>query len=313
MAKIAIIGAGFAGHTAAMYLGDALGKDHEITVINKHEDFVFIPSLVWVGVDQMNLKKVHFPLQPVYDRFRVHFVKGSVTAINPDGQYIDADLPDGSHLRTDYDYLVIAPGPHLNFAGTPGLGPEHGTTYSICNIPHALEARDHYLKAVARMEKGENQRIVIGTGHPLSACQGAAFEYITNIHHDLRRRNLRDRADLVWLSNEPELGDFGVRGVKTIFKKRVVSGADFIGAIFRENGIRWEIQKGVTGVEPGVIHWENYDGHTGDTPYDFAMLIPQFTGVHFNFVGDNGADRSERNDERAAAGATRNGRDRRPA
>ena len=35
MAKIVVIGAGFAGHTAALYLGKKLGKGHSVTVINK--------------------------------------------------------------------------------------------------------------------------------------------------------------------------------------------------------------------------------------------------------------------------------------
>ena len=50
MARIAIIGAGFAGHTAALYLGDALGAGHEITVVNRLEDFSYVPAWVWVGV-----------------------------------------------------------------------------------------------------------------------------------------------------------------------------------------------------------------------------------------------------------------------
>ena len=39
MAKIVVIGAGFAGHTAAIYLGKKLGKDHDGTMINKFEHF----------------------------------------------------------------------------------------------------------------------------------------------------------------------------------------------------------------------------------------------------------------------------------
>ncbi|MCA9976818.1 MAG: FAD-dependent oxidoreductase [Anaerolineales bacterium] len=65
MAKVAIIGAGFAGHTAALYLGDALGKSHEITVINLHEYFYYVPSWVWVGIGRMDVNKTRFPLKPV--------------------------------------------------------------------------------------------------------------------------------------------------------------------------------------------------------------------------------------------------------
>ncbi len=31
LARVAILGAGFAGHTAALYLGSRLGKGHEVT------------------------------------------------------------------------------------------------------------------------------------------------------------------------------------------------------------------------------------------------------------------------------------------
>lgn len=61
MAKIAIIGAGFAGHTAALYLGDALGKEHTITVINRHEYFYYVPSWVWVGIGRMSVERTRFP------------------------------------------------------------------------------------------------------------------------------------------------------------------------------------------------------------------------------------------------------------
>ena len=44
--KVIVIGSGFAGQTAALYLGDALGKEHDITVITRTEEFIFIPSLV---------------------------------------------------------------------------------------------------------------------------------------------------------------------------------------------------------------------------------------------------------------------------
>jgi len=113
----------------------------------------------------------------------------------------------------DYDYLVIATGPKLNFAGTPGLGPETGNSFSICTLDHTIQARDEYLKMVERMQKGDTVKIVVGTGHPAATCQGAAFEYITNIHKDLLRRGVRDKAKLMWISNEPRLGDFGIRGV----------------------------------------------------------------------------------------------------
>ncbi len=295
MAKVVVIGAGFAGHTAALYLGDALGKDHEVTVINKYDYFLFIPSLVWVGVDRMKPEKTNFKLQPVYDRMHVKFVHGAATVLNPDEQYVTVKLADGhGEQRVDYDYLVIATGPKLNFAGTPGLGPDTGNSFSICTLEHTIQARDEYLKMVERMQKGETVKIVVGTGHPAATCQGAAFEYITNIHKDLLRRGIRDKAQLMWISNEPRLGDFGIRGVTVRKNGKPFTSEQFIQSIFDEFDIHWQVRTAVKRVEKGKIHWEDADGNEGTTEFDFAVLLPQFLGTDIQVVGKNGADVSEK-------------------
>ena len=289
MAKIVVIGAGFAGHTAALYLGNALGKSHEVTVINKYDYFLFIPSLVWVGVGRMKPEKTNFKLASVYSRMHINFIHGAATELHPDDQFVVVKRADGAgEERVNYDYLVVATGPKLNFAGTPGLGPDAGHSYSICTLEHAIQARDEYLRMVARMEKGEKVRIVIGTGHPAATCQGAAFEYITNIHKDLVRRGLRDKAELLWLSNEPRLGDFGIRGVIVRKKGKQYTSEDFIRTIFDEFDIRWQVRTGVTAVEAGKIHWEDAEGQQGTTAFDFAVLLPQFLGTDIKIVGKNG-------------------------
>jgi sulfide:quinone oxidoreductase len=280
VARIAVLGAGFAGHTAALYLGDKLGKGHEITVVNRIDRFSYIPSWVWVGVGRMPLAKTQFALAPVYRKFGIRLIVGKATEIHPVERYVVVEPADGNaaDARVDYDYLVVATGPKLDFAGTPGLGPDGGFTESICTGPHAEHARDAYLAEVKRMEAGEHRRFVIGTGHPGATCQGAAFEYISNIHKDLVRRGIRDKADLLWLSNEVAVGDFGVRGVHVKRGGEVLSSQVFMEAAFREYGIRWQVRTGVTGVTRDTISWEDYDGVTGETPYDFAMLIPRFLG-----------------------------------
>ncbi len=293
MAKIVVIGAGFAGHTAALYLGSKLGKKHEVTVISNRDVFGYVPSWVWVGVGHMKPEDTIFKLAPVYKKKNVRFVHAAAKEIHPEpgDQYVlGEEIGTGKEVRLDYDYLVIAPGPLLNFAGTPGLGPDGGFTHSICSLPHAVKTRDAYLALVERMKKGEKVKIVIGTGHPLATCQGAAFEYISNVHKDLLKRGLRDKADILWLSNEPALGDFGVNGVQIKRNGIVMKSQEFIESVFRDAGIRWQVQTGVKKVEEGKIYWENYEGEEGVTEFDFAMLIPQFKGQPFKYIGKNGED-----------------------
>ncbi|MFZ1290025.1 MAG: FAD-dependent oxidoreductase [Melioribacteraceae bacterium] len=290
MAKIVIVGAGFAGHTAALYLGDSLGKNHSITVVNRQKYFAYIPSWVWVGIGHMSPEKTTFPLKPVYSRLNINFIHGKVTEVHADNQFVIAE-EDGSNniKKLEYDYLIIATGPKLNFDGTKGLGP-NGFTYSICTLDHAVASRDKYLEIVERMKKGEKQKIVIGTGHPGATCQGAALEYITNIHKDLVKKGIRDRAEMIYFSNERALGDFGVRGIQAKYKGEVVSSEDFIGAVFKQNGFDVQVQRGAKEINEKSIYWENFEGQFGETDYDFAMLVPQFLGQPFKYVGKDGED-----------------------
>ena len=96
MAKVVIIGAGFAGHTAALYLGDALGKDHDITVVNRQDYFSYIPSWVWVGIGHMAPDKTIFPLEPVYSKLNINLVHGKATEIHADDEFVIAEK-DGSN------------------------------------------------------------------------------------------------------------------------------------------------------------------------------------------------------------------------
>ena len=57
------------------------------------------------------------------------------------------------------------------------------------------------------------QTFLVGTGHGNCTCQGAAFEYPFNLEFELRQRGVRDKARLLWISNEAELGDFGMGGM----------------------------------------------------------------------------------------------------
>ena len=293
MAKVLVIGAGFAGHTTALYLGNQLGRKHEVTVMSNRDVFGYVPSWVWVGVGHMKPEQTVFKLKPVYDRMHVKFVHAAAKEIHPDtgDQFVlGEEIGTGREVRLNYDYLVIAPGPLLNFAGTPGLGPENGFTHSICSLPHAVKTRDAYMALCERMKKGEQVRIVIGTGHPGATCQGAAFEYIVNVHKDLVKKGLRDKADILWLSNEPMLGDFGVNGVQIKRNGIVQKSSEFIQSVFRDHGIRYQVQTGVTSVEEGKIHWQNYEGEEGVTEFDFSMLIPQFKGQPFKYIGKDGED-----------------------
>ena len=140
------------------------------------------------------------------------------------------------------------------------------------------------------MKGGKKLKFLIGTGHPGATCQGAAFEYALNVAHEIRQLNLSDKAELIWISNEYEIGDFGMGGAFIKKGGYVTSTKVFSESVLAEYGIRWIKRAGVTKVENGLVHYENLDGEKLTQEFDFAMLIPAFAGSGMKAYSKNGDD-----------------------
>ncbi|MEN8117640.1 MAG: FAD/NAD(P)-binding oxidoreductase [Bacteroidota bacterium] len=297
--KVVVLGAGISGHTAAAFLKKKLGKKHDVTVVSPSQYYQWVPSNIWVGVGRMKPEQVRFKLEKVYKRWAIDFRQAKAVAIHPEGDktsetsFIDIEYTSeakrGEKDKVEYDYLVNATGPKLNFAATEGLGPGKNTV-SVCSYDHAAHAWEELQKSIEKMKKGEKQRFLIGTGHPMATCQGAAFEYALNIAFELKRRKLLHLAEITWISNEYEVGDFGMGGA---FVKRggyVTSTKVFTESVFAENNINWIKRAGVHKVDPGVAHYETLDGEEKSIEFDFAMLIPGFSGHDIKAFDKAGED-----------------------
>ncbi|MBS1827907.1 MAG: FAD-dependent oxidoreductase [Acidobacteria bacterium] len=301
MSRIVVLGAGVSGHTAAAFLRRWLSKRDEVIVVSPQPTYNWIPSNIWVGVGLMGKEQVTFPLAPVYRKANIDFKQARAVALFPEGKGVDPQplveieytAPDrsGGHELVKYDYLINATGPKLNFDATPGLGPGKNSV-SVCTADHAVEAAQLLAEKVERMRRGERQRFVIGVGHGGATCEGAAFEYVVNLEFELRARKVRDKADILFLTNEYEVGDFGVNGVHINRGGYVTPGRIFAESLFAERGIRWITKAHVRGVEPGLAHIETLDKGLGEVEFDMAMLLPPFTGVGIRAYGRDGTDRT---------------------
>ena len=306
MAKLVVLGGGVSGHTTATFAAKWLGSEHEVIVVTPNSKWNWIPSNIWVGVGQMKKEEVTFDLAPVYKKAGITFIQAKATEIHPEGSdtvekafvTVESTAPDsaGEVTTVEYDYLVNATGPKLNFGATEGLGigselGEH--TVSVCTADHATHAADKLNEAIEKMRAGTRQRILVGTGHGTCTCQGAAFEYIFNIEHELNKAGVRDMADIKWISNESFLGDFGMGGLHMKSMGFAVSSKIFSESLFTERGIPWIVGAHVNKVESGKIHYELLDGEMGEEEFDFAMLIPPFTGVDLKSIAKDGSDISD--------------------
>ena len=230
-----------------------------MTVVSPKPDYNWIPSNIWVGVGLLPAEKVTFPLAPVYER---HF-------------------------------LINATGPELRFDKTVGLGPD-GHSLSVCTPEHAVQTAAALDEEVERMRRGEHRRFLVGVGHGTCTCEGAAFEYIVNLEFELRARKVRDRAEITWVTNEYELGDFGMGGMHFRRGGYVTPSSIFNASLFAERGIDWITRAHVQRVEHDRLFYETIDGNEGEQEFDFAMLLPPFSGVGLKAFDRDNQDISER-------------------
>ena len=304
MSKMVILGAGIAGHVAATHLRRKLPKEHEVVVVSPNSNYQWIPSNIWVGIGRMRSKEILFLLEPLYKKKGIGYKQAKVMTFFPEGD-LETDKPfvtieyvageqKGTTEKVTYDYLINATGPKLAFEMTEGLNPGTNKAYSVCTYSHAEHAWNALHNLIQQMKQGVKTKILIGTGHAKSTCQGAAFEYILNVEQELRRHKVRDKAEIVWISNEPKLGDFGMDGMLLSYGSNIMKSSEMVEMIFEDRGIQWILGAGVNKIEDGVAHYENLEGEFKSETYDFAMLIPAFSGHGFKAYDKNQNDITEK-------------------
>jgi len=262
---IVILGAGLGGTIAAYEIRAAVKGKADVKVVNDSENFWFVPSNPWVAVRwrQPDAIKVHLP--PIMEKKGIGFTSVGAKRVHPAENRIE--LNDGSSLS--YDYLVIATGPDLAFDEIEGLGPK-GFTQSICKTDHASETADVFERLAA-----DPKPIVVGAAQSAS-CFGPAYEFALILDTELKRRKVRDRVPMTFVTSEPYIGHLGLDGVgdtKTLLESEL-----------RDRHIKWITNAKISSVEDGMMHVEEVgeDGSTKakhDLPFGFSMILPAFRGV----------------------------------
>ncbi|MDH3639742.1 MAG: NAD(P)/FAD-dependent oxidoreductase [Gammaproteobacteria bacterium] len=266
MGHVVVMGAGTGGVPAAYDLRARLGSAHEVTLVNISSNFQFVPSNPWVAVGWRKPDEVSLPLEPHLQDRNIQFIAQPVTRIDA----ADHRLELGNGHTLDYDYLVITTGPKLAFDEIPGLGPEAGHTESICTLDHALRAHQSY----ARFLQNPGP-IVIGAVQGAS-CFGPAYEFALILDADLRKRKLRHKVPMTYVTSEPYIGHMGLGGVG--------DSKGLMESELRQHHIKWIANASVDGVEAGQLRINRHDDQgeviDGETlPFEFAMLLPAFKGV----------------------------------
>ncbi len=269
MAHIIIIGAGLGGMPMAYEMRELLRNGDRLTVVSNQSRFHFVPSNPWVAVDWRQRQDIELDLAPLLSRKGIALVQCGARRVHPERNQVE--LEDGSSL--DYDFLIIATGPRLAFDEIEGLGPQ-GHTQSICHVDHALQAAESWKSFVAAPGP-----VVVGAVQGAS-CFGPAYEYAFIMETDLRKRKIRDRVPMTFVTSEPYIGHLGLGGVG--------DSKGMIESMFRQRHIKWICNAKVSRVEAGRMFITEHDEEglpkkEHELPFSYSMMLPAFKGVEAVF------------------------------
>lgn len=265
MAEIVVLGAGLGGVIAAYEIKETLRGKDRLTVIAKGDSYFFVPSNPWVDVNWRDRASIEVKLPPVMKKKGINFINTGAKRVHPGENRVE--LEDGRSIP--YDYLVIATGPELAFDEIPGFGP-NANTQSICHIDHAEQAAN----AFERFCKNPGP-IIVGAVQGAS-CFGPAYEFAMILDTELRKRRIRDRVPMTFVTSEPYVGHLGLDGVGDT--------KGLLESEMRSRHIKWITNARVASIDPGTMHVEeiNEDGSvktTHDLAFGYSMMLPAFRGV----------------------------------
>lgn len=233
--RIVVVGAGFAGFTAARTLAKLSRGGAEIVVINPTDYFLYLPLLPEVSAGILEPRRVTVSLQAALPGVRL--VLGEAEGFDLDNRTVSYVDPDGRAGSIGYHRLVIAAGSVNKLLPVPGV-----TMYAhgYRGIPEALYLRDHITRQIelavnATTDEEKRARctfVVAGAGYTGTevAAQGVLYtDALTADRPDLRdkvRWILLDTADRVLPSLDERLGDAAdavlrSRGVELLLRTSV--------------------------------------------------------------------------------------------
>jgi sulfide:quinone oxidoreductase len=256
MARIVILGGSFGGLTAAFELKRLLEKRGEITVISDDEKFVFIPSLPWLSLGWRRASDITLSVKPILEYKGISFLHEKVKGVDADASCV---LTETS--KVPYDHLVISTGPYLAFEEVPGLGPDKGHTECIFTLDQAertKKAWDGFLENPGTVVTGSVQGV---------SCFGPPYEYAFEVDAELRRRKIRHKVPMIFVTSEPYIGHFGIGGLRN--SKRMMEDE------FAKRDIKVIANAAVEEFTPGELKLK--DG--AKIPFKHSMFAPAMKGV----------------------------------
>ena len=213
MKSVLILGGGFAGLEAAIFLRKAA---YDVTLVSDRNYLYVYPTSIWIPTREIDFSDACIDLDKLKDIHGFNLIIDSVEKI---------DVKSGSYtlkskkILSNFSHVILAMGSSkIKHEGILN-------TLSICGTPEqSLLIRD---KIDALIKKGSG-KIYFGFGNnpnDTSAVRGGpTFELLFNVHNMLKKKGIRDNFELTFFAPMPDPGKkMGPKALKTlnIFLKKL--------------------------------------------------------------------------------------------
>ncbi|MGO4807196.1 NAD(P)/FAD-dependent oxidoreductase [Arthrobacter sp. 2MCAF15] len=170
--QVIVVGAGFAGMTAAKELGR---KGVKVLLIDSNNYHQFQPLLYQVATSQIGVSAIARPLRSIFRRFKlVRVLTVEVAAVDAANHAVTTVEGDTYKARI----LVIAAGAVPNFFNTPGAEGHALPLYSVTDATRLGTRLTHLLDQADRETGGSVDVVVVGSGPTGVETAGALAENV---------------------------------------------------------------------------------------------------------------------------------------
>jgi sulfide:quinone oxidoreductase len=186
--QIVILGGGSGGVVAATNLGRKIGDRHDVILIDKRPDHIFMPAFLFVMVGERQPHQISRSLKQLEKR-NIKFIQAEVLGIEPDRQEVELQ-----NQKVDYDYLIVSLGMQVRPDLIPGFAE---ASINPWELDGAVRLRD----ALASFNGGH---IVVGVPLGPYRCPPAPYETQWLLDSYFKKRGIRDRVQIEYFTRDPE-------------------------------------------------------------------------------------------------------------
>ena len=234
MEKVLVLGGGFAGVEAAIYLRK---QALEVTLVSDRDYFYIYPTSIWIPTGDVSREDISVPLDQLAMKHGFQLIVDPVTKLEAIEKKVTLE---SGRVLDEYAYIVVA-------LGQDKLKPKGiENTLSICGKPE--EATSLYEKLDLLVRKGEGKIAMGFGGNPkdTSAVRGGpAFEVLFNVDTYLKKKGVREHFDLTFFApmKKPgqKMGENALVMMDKMFKMHKIQKKVGVKIIsFEEDGIVFE-------------------------------------------------------------------------